>query len=153
LNNGNIMKISISIALIALAGVFGWKLPPASPLQTKQDNSLAASMARGQKLYQVQCLTCHQIDGTGVMNMNPPLVKTTYVLGDKAALIKIVLEGMKTPLTIDDNEFHNVMPPHTTMSDQEIADVLTYVRHSFGNNAGMITAADVKAVRAKMAAK
>lgn len=114
-----------------------------------QQTPLAASLARGKKLYQVQCLTCHQIDGTGVMNMNPPLVKTTYVLGDKPTLIKIVLEGMKTPLTIDDNEYHNVMPPHTTMTDQEIADVLTFVRHSFGNKAGAVTAADVKAVRVR----
>lgn len=135
-----------TVACLVLAA---WTMPPADLRQAKQDNSLAASVARGQKLYVVQCLTCHQVDGTGVMNMNPPLVKTTYVLGDKTALIRIVMEGMKTPLTIDDNEYHNVMPPHTTMSDQDIADVLNYVRHSFGNNAAAITATDVKAVRTK----
>jgi mono/diheme cytochrome c family protein len=112
-------------------------------------DGLTASIARGKKLYQVQCLTCHQVDGSGVMNMNPPLIKTTYVLGDKTALIRIVMEGMKTPLTIDDNEYHNIMPPHTTLSDQDIADVLTYVRHSFGNSATAVTAAEVKAIRVK----
>ncbi|HTJ13752.1 MAG TPA: cytochrome c [Dinghuibacter sp.] len=118
----------------------------AVPQQTAQ-NPLAAQMARGKKLYQQQCLTCHQVDGTGVMNMNPPLVKTTYVQGDKTALIKIVVNGMTTPLTIDDYEYHNVMPPHTTMTDQEIADVLTYVRRSFGNKATAVTAAEVKKAR------
>lgn len=112
-------------------------------------DGLTASIGRGKKLYQVQCLTCHQVDGSGVMNMNPPLIKTTYVLGDKTALIRIVMEGMKTPLTIDDNEYHNIMPPHTTLSDQDIADVLTYVRHSFGNSATAVTAAEVKAIRVK----
>jgi mono/diheme cytochrome c family protein len=112
-------------------------------------DGLTASIARGKKLYQAQCLTCHQVDGSGVMNMNPPLIKTTYVLGDKTALIRIVMEGMKTPLTIDDNEYHNIMPPHTTLSDQDIADVLTYVRHSFGNSATAVTAAEVKAIRVK----
>ncbi len=114
---------------------------------TQTQSPLAAQMARGKKLYQQQCLTCHQVDGTGVMNMNPPLVKTTFVLGDKATLIKTVVNGLTKPLTIDDNEYHNVMPPHTTMTDQEVADVLTFVRRSFGNKATPITAADVKAAR------
>lgn len=116
---------------------------------TKQaaQSPLAAQIARGKKIYQQQCLSCHQVDGTGVMNMNPPLVKTTFVLGDKTALIKIVVNGMTTPLTIDDYEYHNVMPPHTTMTDQQIADVLTFVRHSFGNKAAPVTAADVKKAR------
>jgi mono/diheme cytochrome c family protein len=140
------MKILTSFILMGLGAA--WMLPPATPAQTPA-SGLTASLARGKKIYQVQCLTCHQVDGTGVMNMNPPLVKTTYVLGPKPALIKIVLEGMKLPLTIEDNEYHNVMPPHTTMTDQEIADVLTYVRHSFGNKAIAVTPADVKAIRVK----
>lgn len=124
--------------------------PHSVPVQQKTPaQGPAASIARGKTVYQQQCMSCHQVDGTGVMNMNPPLVKTTYVLGAKAALIKIVLEGLTTPLTIDDNDYHNVMPPHTTMTDQQIADVLTYVRHSFGNMATAVTAADVKAVRVR----
>ena len=134
------------IFLLAVAASFAFMLP-AGPSQTQ--TGVAASIARGKTVYQQQCLSCHQIDGSGVMNMNPPLTGTTYVLGDKAALIKTVLEGVTTPLTIDDNEYHNVMPPHTTMTDQQIADVLTYVRHSFGNKATAVTAAEVKAVRVK----
>lgn len=156
------MKLVTTFALMTASVAAGWGMmgaapgyaavapgyvTTAAPVQTQ--TPLAASLARGKKLYQQQCLTCHQVDGTGVMNMNPPLVKTTYVLGDKPTLIKIVLEGMKTPLTIEDNEYHNVMPPHTTLTDQEIADVLTFVRHSFGNKATAVTAADVKAIRVK----
>ncbi|TDX00941.1 c-type cytochrome [Dinghuibacter silviterrae] len=139
--------IAASPAEKAVAPAPGASTPAETAASPAQTTPLAAQLARGKKIYQVQCLTCHQVDGTGVMNMNPPLVKTTYVLGDKSALVKIVLEGMKTPLTIDDYEYHNVMPPHTTMNDQEIADVLTFVRHSFGNKAAAVTAADVKAVR------
>jgi mono/diheme cytochrome c family protein len=138
---------AVSLGLIAATPA--GNAAPGAGAQAKPQTPLAAQLARGKKIYQVQCLTCHQVDGTGVMNMNPPLVKTTYVLGDKSALIKIVLEGMKTPLTIDDYEYHNVMPPHTTMNDQEIADVLTFIRHSFGNKATPVTAAEVKAVRVK----
>jgi len=134
------------ICLIAACASLAFVLPVQ---QKGPATGVAASIARGKALYQQQCIACHQVDGSGVMNMNPPLVKTTYVLGNKTALIKIVLEGMKTPLTIDDNEYHNVMPPHTTLTDQNIADVLTFVRHSFGNKAVAVTAAEVKAVRVK----
>ena len=133
------MKFIIIVAIVAATAGGGAALQDAE----------TASIARGKKLYTAQCLACHQVDGSGVMNMNPPLIKTKYVLGDKTALIRIVMEGMKTPLTIDDNEYHNIMPPHTTMSDQDIADVLTFVRHSFGNSATSVTGVEVKAIRSK----
>ena len=81
--------------------------------------------------------------------MNPPLVKTAQVLGDKAALVRIVLFGLTGEVEVSGDTYHNVMPPHPEMTDQEIADVLTYVRNSFGNKAKPVTAADVKTVRAK----
>jgi mono/diheme cytochrome c family protein len=135
------------IFLVAVSASFAFALPPLR--QTTPAQVVAASIARGKTLYQQQCMSCHQVDGSGVMNMNPPLAGTTYVLGDKAALVRIVMEGLTTPLTIDDNDYHNVMPPHTTLTDRQIADVLTYVRHSFGNKATAVTVADVHAVRVK----
>ncbi len=108
----------------------------------------AAAMANGKKVYTQNCLTCHQADGTGVATMNPPLIKTTYVLGDKAALIKIVLNGFNEDVEINGQTFSNTMTPHDTMKDQEIADVLTYVRNSFGNKASSVSVALVKSVRA-----
>jgi mono/diheme cytochrome c family protein len=109
---------------------------------------LQASMTRGQVVYQQVCLACHQADAGGVLGMNPPLIKTTYVLGAKTPLIKIVLNGMTGTVTINGDDYHNVMAPHSDLSDQQIADVLTYVRNSFGNKASAVTVAQVKAVRA-----
>jgi mono/diheme cytochrome c family protein len=144
------MTICKTALLVSAIATLAWIQPKSpAPPQTAQPSPLAASLARGKTLYQQQCLACHQIDGSGVMNMNPPLSGTTYVLGEKTALIRIVMEGMKTPLTIGDYDYHNVMPPHTTLTDPQIADVLTYIRHSFGNKATAITAAEVKAVRVK----
>ena len=87
-------------------------------------------------------------DGGGVQNMNPPLIKTTYVLGDKATIIKIVLNGFKEDVEINGQTYSNNMTPHSDLSDLQIADVLTYVRKSFGNKASAVTAAEVKKVRA-----
>ena len=107
------------------------------------------NMDAGKKVYDTYCLVCHQQDGAGVPRMNPPLTKTTYVLGDKKRLIGIVLNGMNEEVEIDGNIYTNVMAPQDFLSDQHIADVLTYVRNSFGNKASMVTAAEVKAERAK----
>lgn len=118
---------------------------PASSYQ----NKLEASIERGKKVYTERCLTCHQADGGGVQNMNPPLTKTKWVLGDKTKLIQIVLKGLSTGVEIDGDSYHNVMASHADLSDLQIADVLTYVRNSFGNKAKAVTEAEVKAVRTK----
>ncbi|HLO79793.1 MAG TPA: cytochrome c [Chitinophagaceae bacterium] len=109
--------------------------------------SLQASITRGKKVYDTYCMPCHMVDGGGVPRMNPPLIKTVYVLGDKKRLIGIVLNGLDEPLEIDGETYSNVMASHAFLKDQEIADVLTYVRNSFGNKATMITPEEVKALR------
>lgn len=105
------------------------------------------SLEAGEKVYKKLCLTCHQADGSGVPNMTPPLTQTTFVLGDKEKLIGIVLNGLKN-VDIDDETYTNPMPAlGSVLKDQEIADVLTYVRNSFGNKASVVSTAEVKAVR------
>jgi mono/diheme cytochrome c family protein len=108
----------------------------------------ATVMASGKAVFGKTCITCHMADGLGVPNMNPPLAKTTFVLGDKAKLIKIVTGGLNESIDIGDNTFSGVMPAQDFLKDQEIADVLTYVRNSFGNKATAVTLAEVKKARA-----
>jgi mono/diheme cytochrome c family protein len=131
--------------LFCLSALLMSQTKPSAPNQ----NTFAASVDRGKKVYTERCLTCHQADGGGVQNMNPPLIKTKWVLGEKTQLIQIVLKGMTTGVEIDGDSYHNVMASHADLSDQQIADVLTYVRNSFGNKAKPLTAGEVKAVRAK----
>jgi mono/diheme cytochrome c family protein len=110
-------------------------------------------MARGERVYKNVCLTCHQADGGGVPNMNPPLSKTDYVLGDKKRLIGIVLNGLKGPNEIEGETYRNSMPAQAYLTDLNIADVLTYVRNSFGNKASAIGPDEVHALRDAPAAK
>jgi mono/diheme cytochrome c family protein len=119
--------------------------------QTKapQPVNLKASIARGQLVYRKVCLSCHMADGGGVPHMNPPLIQTSYILGDKSKIIYIVLHGMVDRVAIEDEYYSNNMAAHTDLNNQQIADVLTYVRNSFGNKASAVTVADVKAVRDK----
>ena len=117
------------------------------PAVAKAQVVTGAIMANGKKIYGQYCLACHMADGGGVPNMNPPLSKTSYVLGDKTRLIKVILNGLATGEEIDGETYTNVMPAHNFLKDQEIADVLSFVRNSFGNKARGISAAEVKTIR------
>jgi mono/diheme cytochrome c family protein len=144
MKNSSLLTLMVSFFL--LSSLLMSHANKISSVQTK----LQQSIDRGQKVYLATCLACHMADGGGVQNMNPPLIKTKWVLGDKSQLIQIVLNGMKEGVTIDDMEYHNVMASHKDLTDLQIADVLTYVRNSFGNKAKAVTETEVKAVRAKL---
>lgn len=117
-------------------------------LQSQPGSS--SSKTNGKSVYTTYCLTCHQADGGGVPRMNPPLIQTEYVTGNKQRLIGIVLNGMNVPLEINGESYENPMASHAFLKDQQIADVLTYIRSSFGNKSAAVTVAEVKSVRAKI---
>jgi mono/diheme cytochrome c family protein len=139
----------LDMALIAPAAVGRTGVGMAGAERVAPSQSvLQASIARGKQVYLQQCLACHMATAVGVEGMNPPLIKTKFVLGDKPTLVKIVLNGMKGNVDIDGDTYHGVMAPHSDLTDLQIADVLTYVRNSFGNKASAVTPAQVKAIRA-----
>ena len=115
----------------------------------KRPSSTSVSVTRGQQVFSTTCIVCHQKNGGGVPHLNPSLIKTSYVLGDKSALIQIVLKGLNKPLEVEGETYNNVMPSFAQLTDVQIADVLTYVRNSFGNKASAVTPASVKAERDK----
>jgi mono/diheme cytochrome c family protein len=88
-------------------------------------------------------------NGKGAPGMNPPLAGVNIVTGDKAEVIKIVLNGLSEPMVINGETYNNAMPAHGFLSDQEVADVLTYVRNTFGNKADPIKPEEVAKVRPK----
>lgn len=132
-------KISIVLLIAVTAFAFSTQQP-----------DLKASVQRGKKVYENYCLSCHQPDGKGMPGMNPPLTKTKQVLGNKTQLINIILIGLDEEMLINGVTYLNPMPSQPHLKDQEIADVLTYVRNSFGNKASIVTTAEVKAARAKI---
>jgi mono/diheme cytochrome c family protein len=114
-------------------------------------NGKPANYEAGKKVYTQVCMSCHMMDGKGIAGMNPTLVKTEWVTGEKKRLINIILKGQSEPITIDGEEYVIPMPAQPQLTDVQIADVLTYVRNSFGNKASAITPAEVKAVRSSAA--
>lgn len=111
---------------------------------------LTGAMALGKTVYDQYCKVCHMANGRGVPNLNPPLKGTDWVLGEKPRLINVVLQGLNAPIEINGEKFQNAMAPHAFLSDEQIAGVLTFIRGSFDNQAGEVTAEEVAAERAKL---
>ena len=117
---------------------------------TGKNSVSKTTLERGSTVYIATCIGCHQAEGEGIPGLHPPLANTSYVLGDKINLVNIILLGMYDPVTIDNVNYTSVMPSFAQLTDQEIADVLSYVRNSFGNNATGIRASLVKDARQKI---
>ncbi|MDT7828642.1 PQQ-dependent sugar dehydrogenase [Pricia sp. S334] len=113
----------------------------------EKDNLMPKNLVGGAQLYQKYCSACHQMNGRGASGRFPPLTNTDWVAGDKERLIKIVLNGMEGSLVIDGEVYNGVMPQHSFLSDREIAEVLTYIRSSFGNEASEVKMSEVQKVK------
>jgi len=107
----------------------------------------AAAGIDGKQLFGAKCAACHQASGAGVAGVFPPLVGAEWVLGGEKVLISILLHGVQGEIEVKGNVYKGVMPAFGTLSDDEIAAVLSYVRSDWGNQAAAITAAAVKAQR------
>jgi glucose/arabinose dehydrogenase len=102
---------------------------------------------RGKELYEQICAGCHMIDGGGVGNLQPALLGSSVVKGDPKLLVQVILRGPAAVLPADRPKYSNVMPAFSFFTDQQIADLLTYVRQAFGENASALTPAQIAAVR------
>jgi mono/diheme cytochrome c family protein len=147
---------SAAVALAACGGG-GEKATPGGGADTAAATppaQTASAGSSGEQVYQ-RCVTCHQANGEGLAGVYPPLAGSEFANAQNPAVpIRIVLHGLQGPVTVKGTEYNSLMPPYGTgieMSDQEVADVLTYVRSSWGNSAGPVTAQQVAAERAASA--
>jgi mono/diheme cytochrome c family protein len=112
---------------------------------------VAASAARGKTVYLQRCMVCHQADGGGVPKLNAPLDGSSAVNGsDVSKLIKYIVKGFADRVEIDGELYSNAMPAAADLTDQQIADVLTFIRSNWSNKAGPVTTLQVKQTRSKL---
>jgi mono/diheme cytochrome c family protein len=112
------------------------------PLTAEQQKRFAA----GQEIYKNLCVACHQADGRGLEKIAPSLVTSKYVLGDAGIAARIVIAGKEGAV--------GLMPPlGATLSDEQIASVLTYIRREWGHTASAVAPADVKEIRGMTASR
>ena len=101
----------------------------------------------GQELYNIYCISCHQGDGKGAEGRFPTLVGTEWVVGDKKRLINVLLKGLEGKIIVNGETWNGYMPQHSFLSDQQITDVLNYIRKSFGNEATLVLPTEVDSLR------
>jgi mono/diheme cytochrome c family protein len=110
---------------------------------------------RGAKIYSANCATCHQANGLGVGGQYPPLVDTEIINGGARRHVMIVLKGLQGPVTVKGQHYGSaVMQPwEKTLTDQKVADVVTYERSAWGNHGTPVTADGVAALRKELAGR
>lgn len=108
--------------------------------------TLAEKMESGKQIYMKTCFACHQAEGQGIPNAFPPLAKSDYLNADVRRAIEIVVKGKTGEITVNGEKYNSVMT-RQAISNQEVADVLTYVYNSWGNNKTNVTKAQVDAVK------
>ena len=110
-------------------------------------------MKRGAAVYARTCIACHQPTGMGLPPVFPPIANAPIVVGNPELPIKFILHGLMGPITVGGTTYNSMMPPVAGVTDADVADVLTYVRQSFGNKGNPVSADQVKAVRAATAGR
>jgi mono/diheme cytochrome c family protein len=110
-------------------------------------------MKRGAAVYARTCIACHQPTGMGLPPVFPPIANAPIVVGNPELPIKFILQGLMGPITVNGTTYNSMMPPVAGVTDADVADVLTYVRQSFGNKGNPVSADQVKAVRAATAGR
>jgi mono/diheme cytochrome c family protein len=104
-------------------------------------------LSRGAQLYQQHCALCHRPDGQGVEDLYPPLAGTNWVTGSKDRLINVLLRGLSEPIEVNGKTYEEAMAPYAHLSDEELAAILSFIRQSWGNEAGAVLPAEVREER------
>lgn len=118
-----------------------------APTPIKTPVAPTTVISSGRTVFEQICAACHMVDGSGAGQMQPALVGSAVVKGDVTQLIRVMLNGPAAVLPADRPKYANVMPAFSVLSDQQIAEVLTYVRQNFGGGAPAVTPAQVAAQR------
>lgn len=114
--------------------------PPDGP------KSKAERIELGRRLFTSICAACHQLTGLGRPNMFPPLAGSDFLNADKNRAIKIVIFGRQGEVVVNGQKFNNSMPSFP-LTDQSIANVLTFVYNSFGNSGLAVKPEEVTILR------
>lgn len=132
----------LAFAFVAVLAVFAFAAHAGT-------SSIASAASDGKAIFNTNCATCHQANGMGSPGVFPPLAGNKDVTdADPSKLIAIVLHGASTPMTVNGKQYSGGMPPWKgTLSNADIAAVLTYVRSSWGNKASAVTEAQVAKVK------
>ena len=107
-------------------------------------------LARGEAVYLQNCAACHQANGQGLAGVFPPLAGSDYLEREREEVLSAALFGLSGPIVVNDVEYNSVMPSMGYLTDQELADAITYVFMSWGNSGSAVSVEEVADLRVKL---
>ncbi|MDC2887988.1 c-type cytochrome [Psychrosphaera algicola] len=124
-------------------------LPEGSAIQSLENNHMAVTAKTkaeqirfGQRVYEANCMACHQSNGQGIPSAFPPLAKSDYLIANPMLGVDAIIHGLSGPVKVNDVTYNSVMPA-MSLNDQDIANVITFVLNSWDNLGGQVTANEV----------
>jgi mono/diheme cytochrome c family protein len=136
------MKKTVIISFLVIGTVMLLSFQQTKPFDVK------ASIARGEQIYLGYCISCHLDAGQGIEGVYPPLAKSDYLMADKKRSIQQVLYGVSGEIKVN-GKTYNMEMTGFDLNDEQVSDVLNYVRNSWGNKGPAVTSEEVKASRRK----
>ncbi|MDO8366227.1 MAG: cytochrome c [Saprospiraceae bacterium] len=115
--------------------------PMARPARNKAERITAGVM-----IFSATCQACHQADGKGIPSAFPPLLASDYLNADPKRAVTAITKGLSGKITVNGKDYDGVMPQQN-LSDEQVANVVTYVLNNFGNKGGEFTPAQVATLR------
>ena len=113
-----------------------------------QTYSKKDSILKGKEVYSTFCQICHMADGKGQVGIYPPLAKADYLAKPAKNLINNIMNGQTGEIVVNGKKYNGQMLPHNFLTDEQIADVVNYMKNSWGNqSATVVTPAMVKKIR------
>ena len=120
-------------------------LPGASEAMPSASTA-AERITFGERIYTANCVACHQANGEGIALAFPPLAASDYLNADRAGAISALVDGLDGAITVNGATYNGVMPA-LQLTDDDVANVLTYVYSEWGNSGAVVLPEEVEAVR------
>jgi nitrite reductase (NO-forming) len=146
--NPNIFKGEIMEGIYSPEGSVIQKMPKDKPTEVAKVLSKSEQIEAGRKIYMQACFACHQANGEGVADAFPPLAKADYLNADPSRAIDVLINGLSGEIVVNNKKYNSIMPSQQ-LSDDEVANVLTYVYNNWGNNGKVVSPEEVNKRRKK----
>jgi nitrite reductase (NO-forming) len=119
----------------------------AAAAQKTGELTVEEQIQAGKELFMGTCSTCHQANGQGMAGVFPPIAASDYIKADPKSLPRVILHGLEGPVTVNGTDYNSIMPPMNQLTDDEVANISTYVLNSWNNPGGKVTKAEVAEMR------
>ncbi|MCB0496108.1 MAG: cytochrome c [Cyclobacteriaceae bacterium] len=93
---------------------------------------------QGRDLYKTNCLSCHQKNGQGLKKLIPPLAGSDYLKNNQAKAAQLIMDGAWETIRVNGVDYKPTMPAHKHLTALEVAEILTYINNSWGNEYGLV---------------